>query len=157
MGGCCGSERSIHMNRDKESATITDLKKYFTLGGCCGSERSIHMNRDRESATITDLKKYFTLGGCCGPEICYCSLSLPQQPPIVKYFLKSCYCSFFTQAHTNIHTHTQTQTQTITHTHTITHSHNLNFKRLNIYEWFHENVQNSITLMKNLKIFNFKF
>ena len=59
-----GLERPIHTSEEREQATITDLKKYFTLGGCCGPERPIHSYEQREQSTITDLKKYFTLGGC---------------------------------------------------------------------------------------------
>ena len=55
-------ERQI---QQREQATITVLREYFTLGGCAGPEIQI---QQREQATITVLREYFTLGGCAGPE-----------------------------------------------------------------------------------------
>ena len=34
-----------YIHTSKDQGTITALKKNFTFGGCCGLERSIHMNK----------------------------------------------------------------------------------------------------------------
>ena len=43
--GLFSPERPVHTSEEREQATITDLKKYFTLGGCCRTERPLHTNK----------------------------------------------------------------------------------------------------------------
>ena len=47
----------------REQATITAVRKYFTLGGCFTITENISLWEG-----VSNNREYFTLGGCCGPE-----------------------------------------------------------------------------------------
>ena len=49
--------------KQREQATITTLREYFTLGGCAGPEMQIHRTSHNNSCE----REYFTLGGCASP------------------------------------------------------------------------------------------
>ena len=51
--------------KQREQATITTLREYFTLGGCAGPEMQIHRTSHNNSCE----REYFTLGGCASPEM----------------------------------------------------------------------------------------
>ena len=62
---------SIHTYEQREQATITALREYFTLGGCAGPGRPIHTYEQREQATITSFdthdsfERIFHFGRVC--------------------------------------------------------------------------------------------
>ena len=51
--------------KQREQATITTLREYFTLGGCAGPEMQIHRTSHNNSCE----REYFTLGGCASLEM----------------------------------------------------------------------------------------
>ena len=51
--------------KQREQATITALREYFTLGGCASPKMQIHRTSHNNSCE----REYFTLGGCASPEM----------------------------------------------------------------------------------------